>query len=169
MAVSVEAIVHVHGCKFCEQCYRNANSPVGMALQSISGMGIPNLVVWQNDLIVTETLCTNLDVLLRGQSYAPYFKSRVYNFTCSWRYAVNTGKARKILVKLKWMHVNCKRSDFLLPYMVNEQWSEDKEDEESTHYHTLPHTTTEKEMAVIGEQQHGNWQQEYKQTLVGSL
>lgn len=109
MAVSVKALVHVHGCKFCEQCYKNANSPVGMALQSISGMGIPNLVVWQNHLIVTETL-----------SYAPYFKSRVYNFTCSWRYAVNTDKARKILVKLKWMHVNCKRSDFLLPYMVNE-------------------------------------------------
>ena len=32
------------------------------------------------------------------------------------------------------MHVNCKRTDFLLPYVVNEQWSEDKEGEESTHY-----------------------------------
>lgn len=35
-------------------------------------------------------------------------------------------------------HVNCKRNDFLLPYMVNEQWSEDKDDKESIHYHTLP-------------------------------
>ena len=98
MAVSVESFVRVHGCKFCEQCYRNANSPVGMALQPISEMGRFFCQTWwcvvlrQNHLISTETLCTNVwhlvppwrilllgYALLRGQSYTPYFKSHVYN------------------------------------------------------------------------------------------